>query len=105
MAKQEQLRINAYVNNLSIYGRMPSNPEILVFGPPFEDNIPAGSRFPQLFLNTLTATDSALVKMLSKHQNVILERQDFCPICQISLEGGPHNQKAMEDHFQDHREL
>jgi hypothetical protein len=37
-------------------------------------------------------------------KNVILERLDFCPICQISLEAGPHNQQAREEHFEDHRQ-
>lgn len=104
--EQEQLRIDAYTRDESLFRRRRrSNPEIPMFGPPFEDNIPAGSRFPQLFISTLTANDSALERLLSRHrQNIILDREDFCSICRTTLKAGPHNQEARERHFQEHRD-
>lgn len=102
--EQEQLRVEAYTESHSVF-RRGSNPEIPLYGPPSEKSLLAGPRFPTLYTNTLTATDAAEMQTaLRKCSNVVLDRQDFCPICKIALDAGPHNQEVRERHFQEHRD-
>lgn len=103
---EEQRRLEAYTQNESIH-QDGQNPRIPKFGPPIEGNIPAaGVRFPIIYTGMSTATENVERDREARELlNVVLERQDFCGVCEKTLPAGAHNFEVRKRHYQEHRDI
>jgi hypothetical protein len=103
---EEQRRLEAYTQNGSIH-QDGQNPQIPKFGPPIEGNIPAaGGRFPIIYTGMSTATENVERDREARELlNVVLERQDFCGVCEKALPAGAHNLEVRERHYKEHRDI
>jgi hypothetical protein len=105
-AAEEQRRLEAYTQNESIFqnGRDHRIPK---FGPAAEGNIPvAGGSFPTIYTGMNTATENVERDRDARALlNIVLERQDFCGVCEEALPAGAHNLGARERHYQEHRDI
>jgi hypothetical protein len=102
----EQLRLEAYTGNQSIH-QPGQDPQIPQFGPAFEGNIPvAGRSFPTIFTGMSTPTENVERDREARDLlNIVLERQDFCGVCQTALPARAHNAEERERHYQEHRNI
>ncbi len=109
-AVQDFRRIESYSENESIYESIFGDeefPEIPMFGPALEGYIPgAGPNFPVVYTSVSTPTENVhRDRELEDLRRIVLERLDYCNICQRSLPAGDHNLDQRERHFQKHRDL
>lgn len=103
-AKQDQLRIDAYLKHDSVSrGKAEEGPSVPRFGQVLEDKIRVGNNFPTIFTNVTTASQAhALKEALRRAQNIALKRTIPCGICKYEV-GVTHDFEAQViKHHQEH---
>jgi hypothetical protein len=105
-ADMEQKRVEAYTHNGSIFQDGEAL-EIPQFGPPFEGSIAVpGGTTPIIFTAMTTPTENVdRDKKLEALERIVLERLEYCGVCQEALPIGPHNLEVRKRHFQDHKDI